>query len=380
MKKQLKFNKKSKVLFIGSYYPTLGGAEKYQYELCLNREEPKKSFILCPNVKGKTPKDPCKIIRAFTLISNKDIVKKLGLLEYIQNYSFIIPAFIKGKNLIKKEGVEVIHVSFGLSFGICGLLLKEYTKTPLVLTLQGSGFNFHGWRKILRPITKKVLENADKIIAVSNAVLDEAKSVANITGEIIYNSVETKDFENKGDENYILAVGRLAKMKGFDILINAAKELTPYKFKILGDGPEREFLTKMITQNNLKNVELLGQTSPKETRRIMSRCSIFIMPSKFGEGLPFALVEAIASGKPVIGTRVRGIPELIERNGILISPNNVYELKEAIEKLMKNPKQRREMGLESKLFAKKNLELNQGMKRLEKIYQTLSVKKYVRED
>jgi glycosyltransferase involved in cell wall biosynthesis len=364
--------KKIKVLFIGSYYPALGGAEKYLYDICLNRGDKEDSIILCPNINGISPKDPCKVIRATTWIKNKELIKKWNILEYVQNYSFILPAFFKGKKVIKENNVEIIHSQFGLSFGIVGYLLKKSTRKPLVLTLHGSGFNFKGWRKIFKPITKKVLLNADKIIAVSNSILNEAKEIADIRGEVIYNSVNLTESKNLGEKNYILAVGRLAKMKGFDILISTAEKLPQYQFVIVGEGPERKSLEEQINVNKIKNVKLVGQKSQEETRKFMSECSIFVMPSLFGEGLPFALVEAIASGKPVIGSKIRGIPEIIDRNGILIEPNNVNELKDAIETLMGDKRLREKMGKESRIFAESNFDLKKAIKRLNKVYTLVS--------
>ncbi|NMB66795.1 glycosyltransferase family 4 protein [Candidatus Woesearchaeota archaeon] len=361
--------KEKKVLFVGSYYPTLGGAEKYLYDITLNRGDFNESVILCPKIDGECPKDPCKVVRANTLIKNKDLIKKLNILEYVQNYSFILPAYFKGKKIIKEENIKIIHSQFGLSFGIVGYLLKKSNKKPLVLTLHGSGFNFKGWRKIFKPITKKILLSADKIIAVSNSILNEAKKIADVQGEVIYNSVNLKEFKNLGDKNYILAVGRLAKMKGFNILISAAKELPNYNFIIVGEGPERKSLEEQIIKYRIKNVTLVGQKSQEETRKFISECSILAMPSLFGEGLPFALVEAIASGKPVIGSDIRGIPEVIHGNGILIKPNDIQELKNAIETLMKYKKLREKMGKKSKIFAEENFDLKKGVKRLNKIYE-----------
>lgn len=361
--------KRNKILFIGSYYPTMGGAEKYLYEICSSIED---SYILCPNVKGDyTPKDPCKVYRANSIIKNTKIVKKINILEYLQNYSFIPFAIRKGAQIIKKEGIEVIHAQMGLSFGIIGYKLKKKTKKPLVLTLHGSGFNFRGWRRFSKPIIKKILLSADKIVAVSGAILNEAKEVANIDGEVIYNSVNLNEFKNKGDKNYILAVGRLAKMKGYNVLVKAAKELPEYNFIIVGEGPERKTLEEIIVNEKIRNVKLVGQKTSEEVREYMANCSIFVMPSLFGEGLPFALVEAISSGKAVVGTRVRGIPEVIHKNGILIEPDNVNKLKSAIKGLMTDDKKRKDMQKEAIKFSRSNFDFNKNLKKLDDVYKSV---------
>lgn len=356
-------------MFIGSYFPTLGGAEKYLYQVS-NGLNSQNNVILCPMVKGKyKEKDACVILRAWTIIKNPKVVKRINSFEWIQNLFFVPFAISKGKKNIKKYKIDVIHSQGGLFFGYIGYKLKNKTKKPMVLILHGSGFNFNGWKRFFKPIMKKILLSADKIIAVSGAILNEAKQIADIDGEVIYNSVNLKEFKNKGNQKYILAVGRLAKMKGFNILIKTAKELPQYDFIIVGEGPERKYFESLILENKIKNVKLVGQKTSEEVKKYMANCSIFVMPSLFGEGLPFALVEAISSGKAVVGTNVRGIPEVINKNGILIEPNNINELKNAINELMINKEKRNNMEKESIKFAKENFDFSNSIKRLNEIYE-----------
>lgn len=358
-------------MFIGSYFPTLGGAEKYLYEISRGLKS-KDNIILCPYIKGMyNEKDVCIISRAWTIIQNTQLVKKINLLEWIQNLFFVPFAIIKGIKDIKKYKINVIHSQGGVFFGYIGYKLKRKTKKPMVLILHGSGFNFKGWRFFTKPIMRKILLSADKIIAVSGAILNEAKKIADIEGEVIYNSVDLNKFSNKGDKKYILAVGRLAKMKGFDILVKTAKELPQYNFVIVGEGPERKILEEIILKEKIKNVKLVGQKTSEEVKKYMSECSIFVMPSLFGEGLPFALVEAISSGKAVIGTKVRGIPEVIKKNGLLIDPDNIKQLRDAINDLMINREKRNKMEKESIKFAKNNFDFSKSIKKLNKIYENL---------
>ncbi len=364
-----------KILMIGSYFPTLGGAEKVLDELCLNLKKDKKTkvIILCPDIRGDSPEKSLPAKRAWTLIKNKKKVEKFRFLEYFQNYSFVIPAILKGKKIIKNERVDLIHVHYGLSYGIIGAILKKITKKPLVITLHGSGMYFGGIKGIFKPIIKKILNSADVTIAVSEAVQKEAKRFTEKEIQIIRNGIFIKNFENKEEENYILAVGRLAKMKGFEILIKSAsdKRLKNIKFVIIGEGPERQALGNLIKKLKLKNVKLVGALSHKKTKEFMSKCSLFVVPSLYGEGLPLVLIEAMACGKPMIGSNIRGIPEAIEdkKNGFLINPNNPLELSDKIYNLIKNKKERNKMGKESrkKVIGEFNLEKN--IKQIEKIYE-----------
>jgi len=114
-----------KILMISSYYPTIGGAEKYLYEISSILSKKNSIFVLAPNIYGEIPRSKFKVFRAWTLIKNNKLIKKFFPLEYVQNYSFIIPAVLEGRKIIKKEKIDIIHVHYGLAYGIIGLILKK---------------------------------------------------------------------------------------------------------------------------------------------------------------------------------------------------------------------------------------------------------------
>lgn len=365
------------VLGIGSYFPTVGGAERNLHELCISLKQRRhKPTILCPKIKGFEEESEFKVFRVWTIISSNELIKKNALFEYLQNYSFIIPALFAGNKIMKKEKIDILQVEFGLAFGIIGVLLKKIRKKPLVITLQGGGLNFHGRRKFFRFLTKWVFKNADSIIAVSEGIAEEAKELTNKKIFIVKNSVFSDNFSNEGNEKYILAAGRLAKMKGFNFLletISEFKELKNYKFVIVGDGPEKENLLNIVKERNLKNILFTGSLQHGEVKKMMSKCSLFVAPSLFGEGLPIVLIEAMASGKPLVGTSVRGIPEAISNNlnGYLIKAGSSKELSTAILKIMKSKKIRKSFGDESKKMSKKDFDWSKSIIKIEKIYKNL---------
>jgi len=361
-----------KILYVSSYYPTIGGAEKYLHELCSIFSEKHEVFILCPNIKGNTTKEPYKVIRAATLLRSPKIVKKFFPLEYVQNYSFIIPAIIKGKKVIKKEGVDVIHVQFGLAFGIIGYFLKKITKKPLILTLHGAGIlGLTGFKRFFKPVIKKVLNNSNRIIAVSDEVKKEARKLTNNKIDLIYNGIFIKKFYNGGDKNFVLGVGILTKRKGFDYLIKAAsdKRLRNIKFIIIGDGPEKENLNKLASELKLKNVNLVGPKPHEKVRQMMSQCSLFVLPSNL-EAFGLVLIEAMACSKPVIGTKVGGIKEIIidGKNGFLVNSKSPTELTKSVEKILSNKSLKNKMGKMSRKIVEKKFDWEIAAKKIEQIY------------
>ena len=138
----------------------------------------------------------------------------------------------------------------------------------------------------------------------------------------------------------LVSVGRLAEQKGQVILIQAAAQLRDRGFEfeliIVGDGPMREHIQRLIEQNGLQErVRLAGLLSNKGVRDELLAARALIMPS-FAEGLPVAFFEALALGRPVVTTYVAGHPELIEEgvNGWLVPAGAVEPLADAMAKVL----------------------------------------------
>jgi glycosyltransferase involved in cell wall biosynthesis len=364
-----------KILMIGSYLPKVGGAERALHELCLELSKDKniKISILCPKIKGFLEEERFQTLRAWTLIKDNRKIERFNFLEYFQNYSFVIPAIIKGKKEIKQNKIDIIHSQFGISFGLIGVILKKITKIPLVTTLHGGGLNFSGWRKILRPLARYILNNSDVIISVSNSLKRKAEKEIFKKIVVIHNSVFPEQFERVGEE-FVLSVGRIVKLKGFEFLIKAASNpfLKNVKFKIVGDGPEKMNLENLISQYKLNNIELLGSLNHEQTKEMMSKCSIFCLPS-LSEGLPLVILEAMACGKPIVTTGVGGIKEAVKdsENGFIVKTKNSKEISDRIYKLIKNKKLRKKMGnlSKNKIVTEFNWK-NNGIK-IKEIYQGL---------
>jgi glycosyltransferase involved in cell wall biosynthesis len=136
----------------------------------------------------------------------------------------------------------------------------------------------------------------------------------------------------------MILVGRLSAEKGIAGLLEALAMLEPAQrpeLTIVGDGPLRAELDALVARLALDdNVAFLGRLPEAETLAAIARSDALVLPS-FMEGLPIVLMEAMALGKPVIATRVAGIPELVSdgENGLLFTPSNWPELAEKIARL-----------------------------------------------
>ena len=130
--------------------------------------------------------------------------------------------------------------------------------------------------------------------------------------------------------NTVLFIARyinMYKMKGFFTLLEAARSLPDITFKVIGEPISVE----------LKNIVFLGTKTVQETVKEMQNCTLLTLPSlAHAESFGMVLIEAMACGKPVIGTRIGGIPEVIidEIDGLIVPPENPERLAEAIKRII----------------------------------------------
>jgi colanic acid/amylovoran biosynthesis glycosyltransferase len=173
-------------------------------------------------------------------------------------------------------------------------------------------------------------------------------------------------FRRSKDRFEILCVGRLVPAKGQHVLIAAIDELLKAKHKIflriVGDGPNYDSLRRDVADRGLENeVVFEGPVNQDRIREFYGCADAFVLPS-FAEGIPVALMEAMAMEIPCISTFIAGIPELIrhEIDGILVAPSDDHALATAIERLIVTPELRSRFGRagRSRVIEKFNLEPN----------------------
>jgi glycogen(starch) synthase len=207
---------------------------------------------------------------------------------------------------------------------------------PVVLTLHGSGSagRFEDLQLMSRRprLARMLLRRARVVIAVSEQLAEAARRAGARDVRWIPNGVDIPaEIGAEADPPEILFVGRLAQEKGIHELAEAARGLN---LVVAGDGPLRPLLP-----------EALGFVPHAEVERLLARAAVVVLPSH-REGLPMALLEAMAHGRAVVATPVGGIPSLIEdgRTGLLVSPGDPGALRAAIDRLLADPELRRRLG------------------------------------
>ena len=136
------------------------------------------------------------------------------------------------------------------------------------------------------------------------------------------------------NNNYILYVGRLEDVKGIRTLINAM-EGTPITLKIAGSGGAEEEFKQLVRQKGLANIEFLGFQDKPSVFGLTMNAKFVVVPSEWYENFPFSVIESFLFSKPVVGSRIGGIPELVlhEQTGLLFEAGNISELRANLLKL-----------------------------------------------
>lgn len=248
------------------------------------------------------------------------------------------------RDFIVREKPSVLH-SHGYKANFY-FLLANRGRLPWIVTN-------HLWKrtnatlKIYAHLDSLVMRKADCIVAVSEQIANDMKQrgIAADKVAIIENGVSLERFRigNKdemrkafgfnGNEKVIGTVASLTPEKGHTYLIDAAREVIhkhpEARFLIIGDGPQRQSLEETTAHLGLSG-KVIFTGSRKDIPEILSLLDAFVLPS-FKEGLPMALLEAMAAKVPVIATKVGAVPKLIEDgvSGILIPPKDPQAIADA---------------------------------------------------
>jgi len=200
---------------------------------------------------------------------------------------------------------------------------------------------------------------------------------------VIPNMIDTRIYHKKNQSQNsqyrILYMSKIESKKGaFDVLESIQFVLKRYsnvKFLFAGDGPDKEKLKLLCCENGFEEcVKFLGYVKNQRKINFLCRGDIFLFPSQYQEGMPFALLEAMAAGLPVIATSMGGIPEIIEHrmNGLLIPPQKPKKLAQAINKLLANHRIRKEFGKINRYKAETEYDTKIVCEKFNKLYQKLS--------
>lgn len=230
--------------------------------------------------------------------------------------------------------------------------------------------------------------DADRVVCVSQAVAEFAERCIGIPREklvVIPNAIDMVDAQSQPAENcgwtqpegafVVLAIGRLHRQKGFDWLLEVVAgvidQLPQLRLVIAGDGPERERLVRLARQLGLADrVDFLGWRP--DVRPLLQMADLFVLSSRW-EGMPNAVLEAMAAGKPIAATRAEGVAELLgpASDRQCIAVGDTEGMRRLILELASDAALRRTLGEENRQRAVSEFSVEQMIARYDQLYTSL---------
>lgn len=316
---------------------------------------------------------------------------QLKLLNY-PDFQLTFPRLIKMYHQLVKINPDVIHIHIPSPFGYSALILSKKLKKPVIGTYHTflpdflKYFPIPGFeklkiaKKLTWAYTRKFYNKCDVVTTPSIAMKKELENNGvKKTVMFLSNGVDLKKFhpiKNEKNGKTFLHVGRISYEKNIDILIKAfnllIKKEHSYRLLIAGKGPAQENLEKLVNDLGIQdNVKFLGPIKYDNLPELYSSSDVFVTASTVEtEGL--VILEAMASGLPIIGVNKLAVPYVVKdkKNGFVIKPFDEHEFYLAMEKLIKDSSLRKKFGEES-LKLVNEYSLVETTKKLEKIYESL---------
>lgn len=310
-------------------------------------------------------------------------VHQAGMLDAA---SYLKAALPEIRRLLRAHRYDVVHVFFSLPTGAL-LPLLDLADVPVLVSLRGSdvpGYDPHNHavrvaHLLLRPLTLWIWRRADRVVAVCDSLGALGRRTwSDLDYSVVHNGVDLERFcpaparQYSTDRIRCLAVARLVERKGLRDLIRALALLERGRFvlEIVGDGPDETALRALVAQHGLTDVvEFRGALDRTAVASRYRAADLFTLPSS-AEAFGNVFAEALASGLPIVGTSVGGIPELVQHevNGLLVPPNEPAALAEAIRALADDPARRRAMALRNRQKAEATLDWTQVTARYLSVY------------
>lgn len=286
-------------------------------------------------------------------------------------FSFVVNSIIPSWRLARQFRPDLVHIHSGFPTGPLGYWLKVAFGIPYIMTLHGGevpGFlpeEVGTLHKILAPTTRIVWSAASAVIAVSDGLRDlSLQAIPAVDIQVIPNGVDCQYFSppqtrrRHDGPTRLLFVGRVVRQKGLSYLLDAlaalkSQGMTDWRLRIVGDGPTRLRLEAQAAQCGIADwVEFPGWLPFEQIPEEMRSADVFVLPS-IVEGMPLVLLQAMASGLPVVATSVSGSVDLVQpgENGLLVPAKTATALQEALATLLASRPLRERMGEHSREIA-----------------------------
>jgi phosphatidyl-myo-inositol dimannoside synthase len=254
---------------------------------------------------------------------------------------FLAAFVLTTRRLIRQARIDVVHAHWWLPGGLVGVAATT-SGVPVVITSHGSDVELLKRRGMAR-LGRAVLGRAAVVGAVSEPLAKELELLGRVPVRVLRMPLPLNTEPDPAPVPScppirLLAVGRLSVEKGFDVLIDAVDLLhrrgVDVQLRVIGDGPCRAELIRQSQRLPDNVVSIDPAVSPAELDAAIAACHAVVAPSRH-EGLGLVALRALARGRPVIGSRVGGLTEIVSEpdDGLLVPPDDPDALAAAIERL-----------------------------------------------
>jgi colanic acid/amylovoran biosynthesis glycosyltransferase len=276
----------------------------------------------------------------------------------------IVPKSVYIAEQLRKGGIRHVHAHFATHPATAALIISRFAETSFSFTIHAHDL----LSKHHRPLLGLKIEEARFIRVIS--AYNEGFLHTLYAGtprekvHVIHVGIEPELYGAEGapapdgapPELRILTIAGFRPYKGLPVLVEACRMLRDegfsFRCEVIGDGPMRREIEDLVRQHDLGDrLHLLGARPQGEVREILRTRPLFVLPSVilpdgWMEGIPVALMEAMAAESPVIASRLSGIPELVEDGvgGLLVEPGDAAELAAAIRRVAADPELARSLG------------------------------------
>ncbi|MDR3707768.1 MAG: glycosyltransferase family 4 protein [Capsulimonadaceae bacterium] len=347
--------------FASAYYPSVGGVQEVVRQLALRRARSGGNSLIITN---RWPKDlPASGIyegtpvRRYVFRVPENTPKQMGgaLLFGPATLASIVAE-------LRRHRVDLINVHCISSNAFYALWAKRVTGLPLVVSLHGEltvdATGLFQRSVFARSLMREVLREADAITACSAKSLAEAEEFYGAPfgrrASVVYSGVDVSEFAGVAGyahkQPYLLAIGRLERPKGFDVLLEAFRTVLDggkdVDLLIAGEGGEEVALRARAADLGLdRRVRFLGRADRRLVPQLFAGCLFFVLPSRV-EPMGIVNLEAMSAGKAVVASNTGGVSELVRdgETGLLVEPANARQLASAMTRLIDDAPLREKLG------------------------------------
>jgi len=297
------------------------------------------------------------------------------------------------RNLIRREGFDVVHAHHAFTpTPLLSLEAADRLGVPSVLTNHSITFAYSSdliWGPVSQLLPfKRYINMADRVVAVSESAAEFIERFMDGgQATVIPNGVDVGRFHDPRpvdsgvvdpgglEHPMVFGVGRLAFRKGFHLLVESMPRVLRRhpgaRLYVAGKGIMAGFLGLLVESLDLQDaVTFMGYVSEEALPWLYRLCDVFVLPSVSAESFGITLIEAMAAGRPVVASRIGGVPEIVDDgvNGLLFEPWDSRGLSEAVNTLLGDPELAADLGRRAHESAEENYSWPKVARRIEEVY------------